>query len=197
MEALAQTYDGSALVSGTVQTGDGDALLVAGSFGLVRARRAEGCLLQPEVRDTVLLALLRDGSAWVVSVLRRSDAHAPGEVRLPARTRLRGRELTLSAGDLRLSGGAVDVRAGVLTLGGHLLLQGFAAIRTVCRNLKEHALRRSGRYGALDEAVEDLTHRAAGRVRSEARDSYRLRAGHADIRATGQVDIDGRHIKVG
>ena len=197
MEALAQTYDGSALLSGTVRTGDGDDLLVAGSFGIVRARRAEGCLLQPEVRDTVLLALLDDGGAWVLSVLRRADARATGEVRLPARARLRGRELALSAGDLRLTGGTVDVRAGLLTLGGHMLLQGFAAMRTLCRDLGERALRRAGRYGALEEEVEDLAHRAAGRVRSEARASYRLRAEHADIRAAGQVDIDGRHIKVG
>ena len=61
----------------------------------------------------------------------------------------------------------------------------------------ERALRHSGHYGALDEKVDDLAHRAAGRVRSEARTSYRLRAERADIRAAEQVDIDGRHIKVG
>lgn len=197
MEALAQVYGGSSLTSGVVQAREGDALLVAGPFGLVRARRADGCLLQPEPRDAVLLALLDDGDAWVLSVLRRADARASGELRLPARTRLHTGELSLSADDLRLSGRVVSVRAGLLTLGGRLLLQGFATVRTLCRDLKERALRRSGRYAALEEEVEDLAHRAAGRVRSEARTSYRLRAERADIRAAEQVDIDGRHIKVG
>lgn len=198
MEALAQAYDGgNGLVSGTVQARDGDALLVAGSFGLVRARRAEGCLLQPEIRDSVLLALPADGGAWVICVLHRADGHACGEVRLPARARLRGRELTLNADALRLSGRSIAMQAGLLTLGGRLLLQSFAVVRTLCRDLRERALRHAGRYGALEENVEDLAHRAAGRVRNEARTSYRLRAEHADIRAAEQVDIDGRHIKVG
>ncbi len=197
MEALAQIYNGGGLTCGTVQARDGDALLVAGAFGLVRARRAEGCLLLPEVRDSVLLALPDDGGAWVVSVLRRANPDAPGELRVPARARLCGEDLALRAARLRLSGREVEVQAGLLTLGGRMLLQGFAVVRTLCRTLKECALRRSGRYGALDEEVADLAHRAAGRVRSEARASYRLRAEHADIRAAEQVDIDGRHIKVG
>lgn len=197
MEALAQAYNGSGLTSGIVRARDGDALLTAGSFGLVRARRAEGCLLQPAPGDTVLLALLDDGNAWAISVLQRADTHACGDVLLPARARLRARELSLNADDLQLSGRTVGLRAGLLTLSGHLLLQGFAAVRTLCRDLKERALRHSGHYGALDEKVDDLAHRAAGRVRSEARTSYRLRAERADIRAAEQVDIDGRHIKVG
>ena len=131
MEALAQVYGGSSLTSGVVRAREGDALLVAGPFGLVRARRADGCLLQPEPRDAVLLALLDDGDAWVLSVLRRADACASGELRLPARTRLHTGELSLSADDLRLSGRVVSVRAGLLTLGGRLLLQGFAAVRTL------------------------------------------------------------------
>lgn len=196
MEARALTCE-SSLVSGTVRSRNGDALLVAGPFGLVRALRADGCLLRPELRDTVLLALLDNGEAWVLSVLRRADARAEGELALPETTRLQARDMHLEAGNLRLSGQTVDIRAGLLSLGGHLLLQGFAVVRTICRHLGEQALRRCGRYAALDEDVRDLAHRAAGRVRDEVRTSYRLRAEHADIRATEQVDIDGRHIKVG
>ena len=132
-----------------------------------------------------------------ISVLRRAAAQASAELALPEDTRLHGRSLTLEADALRLSGRTVDVRAGLLALGGRMLLQGFAVIQTLCRHMGERALRRRGRYAALDEEVRDLAHRAAGRVRSEARSSYRLRAEHADIRATEQVDIDGRHIKVG
>lgn len=196
MEARALTCENS-LVSGVVRSRSGEALLVAGPFGLVRALRADGCLLRPEARDAVLLALLDNGEAWVISVLRRADAAAEGELSLPDATRVRARDMRLEADNLHLSGQTVDIRAGLLSLGGHLLLQGFAVVRTVCRHLGERALRRSGRYAALDEEVGDLAQRTAGRVRDEARTSYRLRAEHADIRAREQVDIDGRHIKVG
>lgn len=198
MEAPVLTYE-NRLATGTVHSRQGDALLVAGPFGLVRALRADGCLLAPNVRDTVLLALMDDGEAWVISVLRQAVgvAQAESELRLPEKTRLHGQRLTLEAEELRLNGRSVDIRAGLLSLGGRVLLQGFAVVQTICRHLGERALRRSGRYAALEEDVRDLAHRSAGRVRSEARTSYRLRAEHADIRAAEQVDIDGRHIKVG
>ena len=198
MEAPVLTYE-NGLATGTVHSRQGDALLVAGPFGLVRALRADGCLLAPNVRDTVLLALLDNGEAWVISVLRQAAgaAQTESELCLPEKTRLHGRRLTLEAEELRLNGRSVDIRAGLLSLGGRVLLQGFAVVQTICRHLRERALRRSGRYAALEEDVRDLAHRKAGRVRSEVRTSYRLRAEHADIRAAEQVDIDGRHIKVG
>lgn len=197
MEARALIGENS-LAAGKVHSRAGDELLVTGPFGLIRARRADGCLLRPEPGDSVLLALLENGDAWALSVLRRADALSAGELALPESARLRARSLELAADALRLSGEQrVEVRAGLLSLGGRVLLQGFAVMQTFCRHIGERALRRRGRYAALEEEVQDLTHRAAGRVRSEVRSSYRLRAEHADIRATEHVDIDGRHIKVG
>ena len=111
-------------------------------------------------------------------------------VRLDAR-------LSACAGYLRPGVPVADVGCDHGKLTAYLALQGFAVVQTICRHLRERALRRSGRYAALEEDVRDLAHRSAGRVRSEARTSYRLRAEHADIRAAEQVDIDGRHIKVG
>ena len=71
------------LVSGTVQACEGDALLVRGKTGLIRAERAEGCLLAPGPGDRVLVALLDSGEAWVLSVLRRRGGEAA--LRLPDR----------------------------------------------------------------------------------------------------------------
>lgn len=196
MKALALNAQ-SNLVSGTVQSREADMLLVAGPFGLVRAVRAEGCLLQPEIRDTVLLALLDNGDAWVISVLRRADPQQTGEIRLPDNARLHSQQLHLEASNLHLAGRSIRMQAGLLSLGGRVLLQGFSIVQTVCRHLGERVLRRAGQYSALEEHVQDLAHRTAGRVRSETRTSYRLRAERADIRAAEQVDIDGRHIKIG
>lgn len=207
--ALPLGLAGNRLVSGTVQACDGDALLVRGDAGLIRAVRAEGCLLAPGPQDTVLVALLDSGEAWVLSVLRRHGGEA--SLRLPDRTVLCARELGVRADraafeadslelrgkDVRLEGDRVDVRSRLLALGGQVLLQGFAVVQTFARRLGERVLRRNGRYGDLSETVDDLAERRAGRVRVDSRTSYRVRSENADIRAKGQLDLDADHIKVG
>ncbi len=203
---------GNAVTSGTVRQTDGDAVLVAGKCGMVRALRAESCLLAPQPRDTVLLALLDDGSAWVLAVLRRNaSANTAAELRLPDAATLRARTLDIRADDaaltaeslhlhgknLALEGDAVGITSRLLTLGGQVLLQGFAVMRTLARNLGEQVARRIGRYGSLDENVDGLARRTAGRAQVAVDTSYRLRAENADMRARGQMDIDASHIKVG
>ncbi len=185
----------SRLASGTVRACEGDALLVQGACGLVRAVRAEGCLLMPEPRDTVLLALLDSGEAWVLSVLRRHGGDAA--LRLPETTTLEAATLNLHAESVRIEGRQVDIRAGLLAFGGQVLVQGFAVVRTFARSLGERVFRRRGDYGSLSETVEDLAECKAGRVRTDSRTSYRVRAESADIRAQAHMDLDAEHIKVG
>lgn len=201
----------NAFTHGTVRQTDGDAVLVAGKCGMVRAMRAESCLLAPQPRDTVLLALLDDGSAWVLAVLRRNADAATAELRLPEASAVRARTLDIRADDaaltaeslrlhgksLALEGDAVGITSRLLTLGGQVLLQGFAVMRTLARNFGEQVARRVGRYGALDEKVDGLARRTAGRAQVAVDTSYRLRAENADVRASGQMDIDASHIKVG
>ena len=201
----------NAFTHGTVRQTDGDAVLVAGKCGMVRAMRAESCLLAPQPRDTVLLALLDDGSAWVLAVLRRSADAATAELRLPEASAVRARTLDIRADDAALTaeslrlhgkslafeGDAVGITSRLLTLGGQVLLQGFAVMRTLARNLGEQVARRVGRYGSLDENVDGLARRTAGRAQVAVDTSYRLRAENADVRASGQMDIDASHIKVG
>ena len=197
------------LVSGTVQACEGDALLVRGKTGLIRAERAEGCLLAPGPGDSVLVALLDSGEAWVLSVLRRRGGEAA--LHLPDHTALRARELEVQTEkavfeaaslmvrgqDVRLEGERVEVRSRLLALGGQILLQGFAVMQTFARRVGESVFRRTGRYGSLMENVDDLAERKAGRVRMDSRTSYRVRSETADIRAKGQIDLDAEHIKVG
>lgn len=198
--------------SGTVRSTEGDAVLVTGKAGMVRAQRAASCLLAPQPRDMVLLALLDDGTAWVLAVLRRhADADRAAELRLPERTALRARELDIQADgarlaaerlDLRgeslsLAGEAVGITSRLLTMGGQMLFQGFSVMRTLARSLGEKAARRTGRYGALDEKVDGLARRAAGRAQTAVETSWRLRAENADMRAEKLVDIDADRIKVG
>ncbi|MBR5998636.1 MAG: DUF3540 domain-containing protein [Deltaproteobacteria bacterium] len=199
------------LVRGTVQVTDGNQVLFAGSGGLIRAERAASCLLAPRPRDTVLAALLDDGSAWVLAVLGSSAEENAAELRLPRNTEIRAETLAISSGEATLSaqnlslkgkkidleGESVGIASRLLSLGGQICIQGFAVVRTFARSLAERAQRRVSHYGSLSEEVTDLSKRAAGRSQLHVETSLRVRAENADIRASEQVDIDASHIKVG
>jgi hypothetical protein len=179
----------SALMDGQVQMVCEDQLVLAGRFGLVRATRAAGCLLTPEVGDRVLLALVGE-DAWVLAVLSRADDAKPGTLTLPAHTALRARRL-------ELAGEVLELRAGVLFVTGKLLAERFDVVRRKAGKLLDIALRRHASYGKNREETQDTAEIAVGRLRFECRHSARMRAENLDIKASELLDLDGSHIKVG
>lgn len=187
------------LVKGTVAgvgTDDG-AMLVRTPRGVVRAERAAGCLLKPRCGDTVLTAFLPDGEAWVTCVLTRAETETEAELALPERTALCARELSIEAEKAGVAARHISMESTILSLGGGLLLQGFAAVQTAARRVGERIARKEGRYGELSERTEGLDERSAGRMRVKSETSYRLRAENADVRAEAMLDLDGERIKVG
>ena len=161
------------LVKGTVAgvgTDDG-AMLVRTPRGMVRAERAAGCLLKPRCGDTVLTAFLPDGEAWVTCVLARAEAETEAELALPERTALRARELSIEAEKAGVAARHISMEGTILSLGGGLLLQGFAAVQTAARRVGERIARKEGRYGELSERTEGLDERSAGRMRVKSETS--------------------------
>ncbi len=198
------------MVRGTVQGGGEDSLLVLGRAGLIRATRAESCLLTPEKGDTVLMALLDDGSAWVLAVLQRkgkgactiafpekSTLSAPSLTVSSTETRISASSFSLQGEDILIEGKSLGLSARVVQFCGAVLIQGFSVVRTLCRSLSEQIFRRTGHYGSLEEKVEELSRHEAGRVRLSSDTSFRMRAENADLRAEKQMDIDATQIKVG
>ena len=199
------------LTKGTVQSTDGSHVIIAGSRGLIKAERAESCLLAPQRHDTVLAALLDDGSAWVLAVLSSKAKEDTAELRLPKNTEVKAEtlaisssEATLSAQSLSLKGKNIDIEgesvgiaSSLLSLGGQICIQGFAVVRTFAHSLAERVRRRAARCGSLLEEVEELSRRTAGRSQIQVETSLRVRAKNADLRASEQVDIDASQIKVG
>ena len=159
----AEEPEGS-LVKGTV-TGVGmndGAMLVRTPRGIVRAERAAGCLLKPRCGDTVLTAFLSGGEAWVTCVLTRAEAETEAELALPDRTALRARELSIEAEEgPAVAARHISMEGTILSLGGGLLLQGFAAVQTAARRVGERIARKEG---ALRRAL-----RAHGRARRTQR----------------------------
>lgn len=204
----------SGMDSGTVVSRSNDAFLVASGQGVIRATRAAGCLLEPDVQDRVLLAVLADGSAWVLSVLERNtgqEPHTAATIRLPDHSVLAADTLNLAARDLRcdaenltlkadevgIEGTRVQVKGSLLCLGGKLLSQTFEAMHTVAKHSSEHILHVKKRYTELRERVYGLADRKAGRMRLESEESLRIRAAQADIKAETVLDLDAEHIRLG
>jgi len=65
-------HEAPQLVYGAVEGQENEHFLVNASGGLVRALRAVSCLLDPQAKDTVLLAKGADVS-WILAVLKRPD----------------------------------------------------------------------------------------------------------------------------
>ena len=65
---------------GRVLEAERDGIVLAASFGEIRAERAAGCLLAPRPGDMVLAVVDAKGGAWVLSVLTRDPDGAPGEI---------------------------------------------------------------------------------------------------------------------
>lgn len=205
----------SGLDSGTVFSRSGDAMLVSSGQGMVRATRAAGCLLEPEPHDRVLLVVLSDGSAWVLSVLQRGEeqgeegagatVHLPDNSVLAAKSlrvavhdfQCTAESLTLRGKDVAVEGAQVRVEAPLLILGGKLLLRTFETIHTVARRSSEHILHVNNWYAAIRERVHGLVDRKAGRARLETEAGLRVRAGKADIKAKTVLDLDAEHIRLG
>lgn len=203
------------LDSGVVFNRNGDALLLSCQQGLVRATRAAGCLLEPEPNDLVLVSVLPDGSAWVLSVLERRPPDCgieyPATIRLPEQTvlaadalslasrtlRCDAEKMTLKAADVAVEGTRVRVEASLLSLGGRLLMQTFGAMHTVAKRVSERVTHKNQWYAALRENVRGLVDRKAGRVRLESETGVRLRAGQVDIKARTVLDLDAEHIRLG
>ncbi len=173
----------------------GTALLVRTRIGVMRAERAAGCLLAPRGGDGVLVAVLPGGEAWVTCVLTRADGDA--EIELPDRTALRARELSVETEKTSFASRVISMEGTLLSLGGGLLLQGFAAVQTVARRIGERAARKVARLGEVSQTTDGLDERSAGRMRVECESGYRLRAENADVRAKTLLDLDAERIKVG
>jgi hypothetical protein len=177
------------------------------------AARAVGCLVEPRVGDRVLVAVVGDGSAYVISVLEREGTRTeivvPGdlEIKVPA-----GRCVLGAQGGVDLVSSAhvgvasAEVRVNART--GTFFVEHLAHVGSVVAakvdELKLHA-------AALDATVERVTerlqrayrfvsefdHLRAERVDYAAKKNMTLRAENAVVMAEELVKIDGSQIHLG
>lgn len=162
----------------------------------LRAKRAAGCLLQPEPGDLVLAFVAADGSGYILNVLEKSAPDStlslPGKVEIEAQ-----QGLSLSSPDISLhgvSGSARFVNFGLtafsLEARAHKGAFFFDSLRSTVRSMVQN-IRDSLRRVSHLETVE------AGRMRTRVEESYHLKANKAKVLADEDVSIDGERIHLG
>ncbi len=179
-------------------------LLTSGALAL-RARRAAGCLLDPEENDTVLLARNLQSGTYILTVLEK--ASAGGTLLLDGDTTLE------STGKLTLSGNSVDIDAngeGIGVKGGVAELS-LAALTLSAGITKLTTGRLSLAASVFDTVAERVTQRVrdcfrwvsgidstrASQVHVNVEKRMDMTAGNMAIVAEGEVKVDGEKIRLG
>lgn len=182
--------------------------------GTIEAKRAMSCLLDPAAGDRVLVALIGDGSAYVLAVLER-EGEAPGTLSLD-------RDLTVALPEGRLSvvtgqgvamasGGdvsvvapsvnvkAVDGQLGIerLAVAGQHLLAEFANMKVAAQVIDSVADRVRQSVKRAYKIVSELDQIKAQRVDWKAEKTMHLHGENTVMSADELVKVDGEHIHMG
>jgi uncharacterized protein involved in type VI secretion and phage assembly len=215
MNATARKLDPSVArqdVATVVATGD--ALEVASPNGRYHARRAESCLLAPEVGDEVLVAFIPGRTPYVLAVLER-DARAPARLEVEGDLALhakKGRvsvasargldfategDANLVASELRVHAGRGTVALAQLAYVGEAIVAEVTRGTLVAKTLETLADRAIQRLKRAYRFVDELDQLRAQRVDLVAESTLSLRAENALVTAEKLVKLDGDQIHVG
>ncbi len=170
---------------------------------VIRAGVAHGCLAAPGIGDIVLTYAGPSRVAYVLTVLESRQAETVLET---------GRELVLRAPRMRLEGGeSLDLKAPDVDLSGVRGRMGFLSLELTASTLQA----RIGQLGAFVEnirlkarsliqtlghslrRVQGMDASQAGQMRVKVEESYKLKAGAADLRAQGTMSVDGKRVDIG
>lgn len=190
-----------------------DRLLIRTQSGLCVAFRAAGCLLAPERGDSVLVAESDDGPSYALSVLERAS-EAPGTVGIDEGFTLsapkgpvavRGVEVDMAAtGAMSLEGDAMALTAreanltvGRLSLTGEMLSTAFSRASQVFGALESSIGRLRERLTRSHRRVDETETAEIGRLRMTVSGTMRVDSRDADIRASGDLRLDGEKIHLG
>lgn len=168
-----------------------------------RALRAESCLLQPELGDTVLVCsgvtVGVTAVSYILAVLSRAEPQQ-GALLLPG-----GACIVAENGNLSVTAKHIDL-AGEQAL--HMKAPNFAitaaqadlkfnALSTIAQSITTTAGRLLQKATNSFRWTENLDESRAGRMRLQVSERLHIQAKHASVIAQGQVKIDGEKIDLG
>lgn len=201
-------------LSGYVVRVEGGGVVVRADRGELRARRAMSCLLDPALGDRVLVAVVEDGSAFVLAVLERQDDGAAAVTmdrdlafRLPSgRFDVVAKDGVglVSTGEVSVVAGGVEVKAvdgrlsidRITALGRHLLAE-VANVKVVAGAIDSVLDRFTQRVKRSHRIVEEMDQVRAERIDYSAEKSMHLYAENALVTAEELVKLDGENVHLG
>lgn len=175
-------------------------------FGLIRARRAAGCLLKPEIQDKVLVAADADDGGYILSVLERSgkgnyrltfDRDATFETPAGGMRFIAGKDLSLAAPDIAVQAEQSDIDIEKTTWTGGTLTAGVDRIRVLTRTLDASAERMVQRVRRSYRFVEELEQACLGRLRCLVDGSLFMKGKNTSMVAEDKVKLDADSIELG
>lgn len=178
----------------------GDLVEVLTSEGIVEARRALACLIEPEKDDTVLVVGPSSPQPFVLAVLSRPD-HTRARISVDGDCTFESRSgrLTFAAtGDidiiskrsLSLASDRVELRAGIVTI----VLRRVQLIASVVDATLERVTQSVKR---VFRRVQEIEHVRAGQIDYSVEGNLRLHGEHTLLTARELVKADAKQIHVG
>lgn len=171
-----------------------------------RARRAAGCLLEPEAGDVVLTAATPSGAVFILSVLTRRADSKEGRVSVPgAAMTLSGeylhlrpsRELSVATSQLSLDAEAGRVSIDACAVQGGSLENRFRKITTVARAIETVCERFVARLERSYRLIHDFEETRSGRMRTIVAGLFHLAAGNASVQAEKRLKMNAEKIHLG
>jgi len=181
---------------------------------VVRAGWAEGCLMEPDLGDLVLLSLDNQGEAFILNVLKRANCKKPASLRIKGNTALNvqnGRlavfaddihiagkqDLSISATKMTFEAVAGHAKMGTFSFLGGFLYGRIAKVKTVVNRLDTFAERATQRLKRSYRFVEEFEESKIGRLRLLVKNVFSVRSKNSTIKAEKTVKVDGEKIYLG
>ncbi|MCC6875173.1 MAG: DUF3540 domain-containing protein [Sandaracinaceae bacterium] len=196
-----------------VRTGNGRAL-VETSSGELDARLAASCLVEPEVGDTVLLAVPARGDLYVLAILERAAPEAPlrirsdcdvsiessGVVSLSGTQGVRARSAhTLELAAKKLAVSAIDGMVSIDRLGvvGRFIETHADTVKTVLGTFDSFLERFSQHVKRSYRFVEEADVTRARQIDTRAQETMTMRGRNTFLSAEELMKLDGEQVHLG
>lgn len=180
-----------------VQAIQGEDCVVICADGLFVLPVADGCLLQPNPGDTVLVSL-SGSEGYVIQVLARQST-------MPARLSIEGNaEICAKNGQLRLTANTLDFQSDTLSVRAQRLIEtgerresNWTSQVDITHHHQSFITRREMHIERGVRRVAEHEEQSAGSIRLVVERDWRVRADTADLLGTRRVKVDAETVQLG
>ncbi len=202
------------LSTGSVLALKGKTILVQSESGVVTADRAAGCLLDPKAGDKVLVSILGENEAYVLSVLKRADGSgktitfdgdttfcvANGELNVLASEKVNigsAGEVSVSATTFGLTAMEGKVVADNMSFVGSLFSGNVKVVKLFAKTFDSIIERLSQRLKRSYRTVEETETVRADMIHYRAGTAFVAHGENTIITAKNNIKINGDLIQLG